>query len=298
MFSMVLACPRPKGDSVATASAVPSAAMVSPPPSVAAAGSSRPIASSSANTRPGEHDSECVDLVAGRAPADGDASAQLQSHPPARLKNNARGFDTSTPAPFRTLRDAGFAFSFVQAAIGTHANTAFAKNWSTAKSCGFPRGAYQFTSDSGDGGALANTLLDAVGSDIGEMPLTLDVEKPPSCTDDCCHQSCTEWNLRAQSWLDTVEKRTGRKAMIYIVEPFFAQCMCASTKWSDRALWLAAWPRFDFPEKPRLGGFSAWTLYQYEGNVIRYGGALDLSLFRGNKTDLDDWIASLVVTNH
>jgi GH25 family lysozyme M1 (1,4-beta-N-acetylmuramidase) len=208
------------------------------------------------------------------------------------LAGRARGFDASSPAPFKTLRDARFSFAFVQAAIGAQANKAFAKNWSTAKACGLPRGAYQFISEASDGPTLAKVFLDTVGTDLGEIPPTLDLEKPPSCTDDCCNQSCSEWTNRAQGWIDTVEKRTGKKALIYLVEPFFAQCMCATKKWSDHPLWLAAWPKFDFPPKPRLGGFGAWAFYQYEGNVRRYGGTLDLSLFQGDKNDFAAWLGA------
>ena len=96
---------------------------------------------------------------------------------------------------------------------------------------------------------------------------------------------------RVDAWLETVERATRRPSMIYMVEPLFAQCLCATQKYKDRALWLAAWPRFDFPEKPRLGGFGAWTFYQYEGNVRRYGGVIDLNLFSGDEAAFKEWLA-------
>lgn len=240
----------------------------------------------------GALDAACVDLVEGKVPARGDAEAATKYRPPERLRGRARGFDTSTPAPFKTLREAGFDFGFVQAAIGLKKNDDFAKSWAGARACKIPRGAYQFISAT-DGAAQGRVMVEALGSDLGELPPTLDLEKPPKCEDECCGDSCQVWTARVDAWLETVERSTKRRSMLYLVEPFFAQCLCATPKYKDRALWLAAWPRFDFPEKPRLGGFGAWTFYQYEGNVRRYGGVLDLNLFAGDEAAFADWLAKL-----
>jgi lysozyme len=235
-------------------------------------------------------DPACVDLTAGKVPPRGDADAATKYRPPARLQGRARGFDTSTPAPFKSLREAGFDFGFVQAGIGLKKNDDFEKNWAAARACKIPRGAYQFISAT-DGAAQGRVMVDALGGDIGELPPTLDLEKPPKCEDECCGDPCGVWTARVDAWLETVERATRRPSMIYMVEPFFAQCLCATPKYKDRALWLAAWPRFDFPEKPRLGGFGAWTFYQYEGNVRRYGGVIDLNLFSGDEAAFKEWLA-------
>ncbi len=198
---------------------------------------------------------------------------------PPHLAGRSLGFDTSTPAPMRTLRDAGFEFTYVQAAIGQKKNADFRASFELAKRCGLPRGAYQFISGGTDGAVLARTFLEVVGDDPGELAPALDLERPPSCKDDeCCNEPCSAWTGRVGAWLAEVEGKTGRKAMLYTVEPFFTKCLCASPKWKDRPLWLAAWPLFDFPKKPRVGGFRDWSIYQFEGNVIRFGGVIDLNV--------------------
>lgn len=207
------------------------------------------------------------------------------------MKGSARGFDTSGPAPWRTLRDAKFSYGFIQAGVGLQQNKDFQKSWAAAKACGISRGAYQFLG-AADGAAQGRAFLQAVGDDHGEIPPILDLEKPPRCSDECCNEPCGTWTVRVDQWLATVDAKTSRKSVLYYVEPFFAQCLCGTTKWKDRTLFLAAWPKFDFPKKPRLGGFSEWTFYQYEGNVLRYGGVIDLSLFAGDADAFKAWLQS------
>ncbi len=215
----------------------------------------------------------CEDAVPGKVPP-----VRAPTLPP-HLAGRSLGFDTSTPAPMRTLRDAGFEFTYVQAAIGQKKNADFRASFELAKRCGLPRGAYQFISGGTDGAVLARTFLEVVGDDPGELAPALDLERPPSCKDDeCCNEPCSAWTGRVGAWLAEVEGKTGRKAMLYTVEPFFTKCLCASPKWKDRPLWLAAWPLFDFPKKPRVGGFRDWSIYQFEGNVIRFGGVIDLNV--------------------
>lgn len=252
-----------------------------------ASASSAPIASAIASAPPSE---ACIDAVPGKIPPHGDADAPQKYRPPKDLADRARAFDTSTPAPFATLRKAGFSAAFVQAAIGLKKNEHFKESWRIAKACRFPRGAYQFISPT-DGAAQARVVLEQLGDDLGEIPVSLDLEKPPSCEDECCGDSCAVWRSRVDAWLTTVEAKTKKPSMVYMVEPFYAQCMCGRRDYASHPLWLAAWPKFDFPKKPRLGAFEAWTFYQYEGNVTRYGGVLDLSLFRADKATFESTFA-------
>ena len=268
----------PSGTSAARSAEAssPSAA----PPRVLSAGAS----ASSAPERPA-----CTDLTPGRKASAADAP-RVEHAPPKRYAENARGFDVSTPAPWKTLRDAGLSFAFVQAAIGPRANASFAANWSMAKACGFPRGAYQLVSRSADPASVATTLATALAGDPGEIAPALDLERPEGCDDDCCGDSCTVWNARIAKWVDASEEKIGRKVLVYMVEPFYNQCLCGAAHWSDRTLWLAAYPLFDFPEKPRLGGFTNWSFYQHEGNYRGYGGVVDLDIFAGDASALQAWL--------
>jgi len=282
----------PTGSSIATATSAQAsaAASASSEPSASLV-SSAPQPSAAPTTAP-PNDADCVDLVPGKIPPRGDRDAREKSRPPKRMDGRARGFDTSSLTAFRTLRDAGFDFGYIQTAIGVAKNKDFAANWRAAKACGIPRGAYQFLSN-GDGAAQGRVLLEVVGDDFGELPPVLDIEKPPKCEDECCGDACGAWKARVDAWLAVVMPKSKHRPMLYYVEPFYAQCVCAATKWSDHELWLAAWPRFDFPDAPRLGNFKSWRYYQYEGNVRRYGGVIDLNLFSGNREEFRSWLANL-----
>jgi lysozyme len=198
--------------------------------------------------------------------------------------------DASSPAPWKTLREAGFAFAFVAATHGLTKNGSFQENWVMMKRCGLPRGAYHFLTHKSDGAAQAHAYLGQVAADPGELPPIVDVEKPPGCRGECCDLSCNQWIALVQAWIDEVTRRGARQPIVYTVEPFWNQCLCGTTKLRAHPLWLAGWPRFDFPEALRFGGWSRWTFYQHAGNVRVGGGVVDLNLFRGTAEDLERWV--------
>lgn len=197
------------------------------------------------------------------------------------------GVDASSPAAWKTIRDAGYVFGFAQAALGSQKNAHFEKNWRAMKACGLVRGAYHFLTPNQDGAALARLLVEQLGNDRGELPPTIDLEKPPNCEDECCDKPCSHWQTLVTSYLDELEKNGIDKVLVYFVEPFFNQCMCGTQKLKEHPLFLAAWPKFDWPEKVRSGGFGTWTFYQYKGNVRAGGGVIDLDVFRGTREDLE-----------
>jgi GH25 family lysozyme M1 (1,4-beta-N-acetylmuramidase) len=226
---------------------------------------------------------DCADLV----PA-GPNSPKLDLPASARL----RGVDASSLAPWKTLRDANFGFAFAGASHGLSKNASFAANWAMMKRCGLPRGAYHFLTDKSQGAVQARVFLEQLGEDPGELPPIVDVEKPTDCRGDCCERSCDEWIALTRDWITEVTRRGARRPILYTVEPFWNQCLCGSTRFSAHPLWLAGYPRFDFPEKLRFGGWSRWTFYQHAGNIRVGGGVVDLNLFQGALTDLERFIQS------
>lgn len=218
--------------------------------------------------------------VARRAPGRGPRPGQI------------RGVDASSRAPWRALKEQGFAFAFAQTGFGMTPNPAFADNWAAMKRCGFPRGAYHFVNADRSGTAQAEVFLRTLGEDGGELPPSIDLEKPPHCKDDCCGKSCAEWRQVVQEWTTAVARVDRRQPMIYAVEPFWNQCLCGTRAHAGHPLWMPAWPRFDFPDPVRYGGWSRWDFYQYDGNVKVGDGVIDINLFRGSREELDAFIAS------
>lgn len=224
---------------------------------------------------------DCADLIAARP-----GSPRLDLPASARL----RGVDASTLAPWKTIRDANVAFAFAGASHGLSKNASFAANWAMMKRCGLPRGAYHFLTDKSQGAVQARVFLEQLGDDPGELPPVVDVEKPTDCRDDCCERSCGEWIALTRDWIDEVTRRGARRPILYTIEPFWNQCLCGTTRFAAHPLWLAGFPRFDFPEKLRFGGWSRWTFYQHAGNIRVGGGAVDLNLFQGALPDLERFL--------
>jgi GH25 family lysozyme M1 (1,4-beta-N-acetylmuramidase) len=258
--------------------AAPSSAVSSTPAETSATAtasattSSSSAASASASAEPL---TPCVDLAPGKAPA-----------PPLGDPRYLHGVDASTPAAWKTIKEGGYVFAFAQAALGGRKNAHFDANWRAMKACGFVRGAYHFLTPREDGAALARVLIEALGDDRGELPPTIDLEKPPSCEDECCDKPCSHWQGLVRSYLAELKKAGIEDVLVYLVEPFFNQCLCGTRELAGRPLFLAAWPKFDWPERVATGGFGRWTFYQHKGNVLVGGGVIDLNAFRGSEADL------------
>jgi lysozyme len=202
----------------------------------------------------------------------------------------ARGVDASTPAPWKTIRNAGFRFAFAQAAYGIGASASFSANWAMMRRCGLHRGAYHFITPKQDGLAQARIFWSQISADPGELPPIVDVEKPVECSDECCALRCEPWIVTLRAWVQEITRAGGRQPIIYTVESFWNQCLCGTTRFETHPLWLAGYPKFDFPEKLHVGGWTQWTFYQHAGNVRVAGGVVDLNLFHGTVRELEESI--------
>lgn len=265
-----------------------SAQQAPPPPATApvtavAPASAAPAATSSsaATTPPVVPGPVCGDLV--KPPA-----AAL----PKPTGKRARGVDASMPVAWKSLKDQGIAFAFAQALYGTTPNKSFAANWAMMKSCGLARGAYDFITPAASGASQAQLFLQTVGDDLGELGPFVDVERPANCKSKCCEVSCDGWTTVVADWISTVTKATGRKPVVYTVEDFWKECVCNKSRFALHDLWLAGYPRFDFPDRPGFGGWQKWLFYQHAGNVRFGDGVVDLNVFRGTDAEFVAWLAA------
>lgn len=208
--------------------------------------------------------------------------------------HRARGVDASMPAAWKSLKEQGVSFAFAQAVYGTTANASFEANWSMMKSCGLVRGAYDFITPQSPGAQQAELFLKTVGSDLGEVGPFVDVERPAGCKGPCCGVSCDGWTTVVADWISAVSRATGRKPVVYTVEDFWKECVCNKSRFALHDLWLAGYPRFDFPERPGFGGWQKWLFYQHAGNVRFGGSVVDLNVFRGTEPELRALVPSTV----
>ncbi len=73
---------------------------------------------------------------------------------------------------------------------------------------------------------------------------------------------------------------------------FWKECVCNKSRFALHDLWLAGYPRFDFPDRPGFGGWQKWLFYQHAGNVRFGDSVVDLNVFRGTGAEFVAWLAA------
>jgi lysozyme len=159
-----------------------------------------------------------------------------------------------------------------------------------AKACGIPRGAYHLLSPKADADAQSDLFVSKWRDERGELPPVVDVELPPGCHGPCCELSCGEWTSFVARVLTRVESKGGVRPLVYAVDPFWKECLCNSSRFAERELWLAGYPRFDAAPRPGFGGFQKWVFYQAAGNAKLGRGVVDTDVFTGDQAAFSSWL--------
>jgi GH25 family lysozyme M1 (1,4-beta-N-acetylmuramidase) len=173
----------------------------------------------------------------------------------------------------------GVAFGFARVSDGTHfIDPQFGNNWSNMRAAGVLRGAYQFFEPGEDAAAQANLLVSRVGAlGPGDLPAMIDVEATGG-------QSPQTIAAKIQTWLDIVERGTGKTPFIYS-GAYFWQGSVGSTGFGRYPFWIAAYG-VSCPSLPN--GWGRWTFWQYsDGN-----GRLDHDVFNGSLAELEAFASS------
>ncbi len=177
---------------------------------------------------------------------------------------------------WKSVKSSGKAFAFIRVSDGVNSpDGTFATNWKNAKAAGVYRGVYQYFEASQDPTAQAKLLLNALGSDLGELPAVIDVE----VTDG---MSASTIRSRVDTWSSVVAKGTGRTPIVYVSPGFWPSV--GGSKESDN-LWVANWGT-SCPTLP--SAWSSWVFWQYSdtGSVSGISGQVDLNRFNGSLADL------------
>jgi GH25 family lysozyme M1 (1,4-beta-N-acetylmuramidase) len=134
----------------------------------------------------------------------------------------------------------------------------FAGDWQKLEAKGAIRGTYHYAQPStvaGDAVAEARWYVSKAGpmNKPGHLPPILDLEE---------HNGLTTTQMQAwtKSWLDEVQKLTGRKPMIYTSAGFW-NSRVASSAFGSYPLQVAHFTTGATPNLPT--GWSTWTLWQY-----------------------------------
>jgi GH25 family lysozyme M1 (1,4-beta-N-acetylmuramidase) len=184
-----------------------------------------------------------------------------------------------------TVHAGGESFAFIKATEGTtYTNPYFGADWAGAAAAGMARGAYHYARPSTSPSSAvhqANHFVSVTGPMhvSGALPPVLDLEESGGL-------SPTQLIAWTQTWLDTVQRATGRKAVIYTYPNFWQTAMGNTGRFADYPLWIA---RYTATTDPQLiGGWSNWAFWQYGvesgGCVSGVPGPTDVDFSNGSIT--------------
>ena len=204
----------------------------------------------------------------------------------------ASGIDTSSyqhvgrhRIDWSAVRGSGVSYALIKATEGSTLDDPwFERDWKAAATAGLYRGAYHYARPApGTAAADAGHFLDVVGSLDGreDLPPVLDLEENGGLDPD----ALADW---VAAWLDAVEQRTGRRAIIYTGPHFWGDSMAGTERFAGHPLWYAHHTDADDPG-PMFGGWSTWTLWQWSdsGSVPGISVAVDLDRLQGGGPALE-----------
>jgi lysozyme len=222
----------------------------------------------------------------------GSTAQELQKCSPQTLEG-VDVFDGTGFIDWKAVKADGVDFAIIKATQGTYnTQSRFALNWRGAKDAGVYRSAYHFFDPTEDGSDQARHFLAVVSPEPGDLPAMLDIECPDG------DPKCLGWagatgdvpsdTLQQRMWdfVDTVERATAKKPIIYTFNAYFSSLGIAPAGLQDYPLdiaYPASGSCFDVP--------SPWTKatiwqYTWTGSVTGIEGEVDRDRFLGTMGDL------------
>ncbi|WP_028591111.1 glycoside hydrolase family 25 protein [Paenibacillus massiliensis] len=201
--------------------------------------------------------------------------------------NAAEGIDVSRyqgTVDWRKVRAAGKSFAFIKATQGsTYRDPNYTTNVKGARAAGVLDGAYHFVDATSTEEAVrqaqnfAKALQDEGGASSFAFPPVMDYENNPA------NLSKPQINAIAKSFLNELERLTGRKPMIYTGNSFANQFDASLGSYT---LWIARYSTTRVPAD--TPAWKQWDFWQYSdsGRVNGIQGAVDLNVYRGTEQEL------------
>jgi len=201
---------------------------------------------------------------------------------------------------FNAIKNSGRTWAYVRATLGTEGRDQFfIQNFKAAKAAGLLVGAYHYLIWNLDGREQARNYLNALGQDLGHLPLVLDLEARKRDIDPAepgyapIDKARCAANIKA--WLDEVESKTNRPIMIYTNNSALFNLIVDTDRrlLTKYRLFIASYPRppanlANVPRPtPHWVSVAAW---QYQGGpipghdplggrIVGVNGAIDLDVW-------------------
>jgi lysozyme len=161
-------------------------------------------------------------------------------------------------------------FAYIKASEGgDHVDTAFAPNWSGARSVGIAVGAYHFFTLCRPGAEQAANFLRVVPTDQPMLPPVIDLEFEGNCS---TRPAAQAFKAELDAFIAAVEARLGRQVILYKSDEFgkiYGAVLPARPTWVRSIVW-----------QPATEDWLFWQ-YQFEGRVAGIGGMVDLNVLNG-----------------
>ncbi|MGQ9489707.1 MAG: phosphodiester glycosidase family protein [Anaerolineae bacterium] len=187
---------------------------------------------------------------------------------------------------FEKMRAAGAGFVIIRAGQNTWIDPDLRYNWNESKKAGLPRGSYWFYDSRADPLRQAELWVEALGNDLGELPLWLDLEE--------------SYNGPFWGWhnwyklLERLKNLVGNKEIgIYTAYFYWHRNTRDSSVqpgnleyFHQYPLWIANY-NVNRPNVPRPWGENEWLFWQFtsSGDGFLYGAEsknIDLNYFNGD----------------
>jgi lysozyme len=219
------------------------------------------------------------------------------------------------------LRQQGVVFAYIKASQGETPDRAFHFLWHSIqprKDALMPyRGPYHFLSSSVSPLNQAEAFLSTVGQlQTTDLPPVLDLEwdvhiyADGSLVKDKDGRARDFWDQvsspdeiidRALTWLDRVERSTGKRPLVYTSKAWWDERIKDEGKLSRLArykIWISAYPKtVNLKENPAVPNRANWAIWQFTDSAAAsksgLRGNFDASLFKGSERD---FISDLGVT--
>jgi lysozyme len=150
----------------------------------------------------------------------------------------------------------GYVFAYLKATEGVDdPDPTFGQHWQAAAEHGLHRGAYHFYVTEDDPVEQAHFFLSNVEHRPGDLAPVVDVET-------LGHGTVGDISTRLHRFLDIVEQEVGVAPIIYTSPKFWNAHLDDS--FSRYPLWIA---EYDVDEPAIPGGWGAWTIWQFDGDV-------------------------------
>src|SRR6185437_110815 len=176
----------------------------------------------------------------------------------------------------------------------------FKKNWSSLQqlsSNNFRRGAYHFLSANADPAKEAENFLKVIGKvDKNDLPPSLDVEW--DLYTDLDGKKKDRWGKyssvdivnHVKTWLDIVEKRTGRRPIIYTCANWWNKRIGNNHELKPYRYWIADYTSKSLDRESPRTPEGSWLLWQFtdQSSAPRgiLSGSVDASVFNGSPADI------------